>query len=254
MLRRKWRSNSQGAPSAANSPRSSPPACSSSVAASTFRLLNWSPCAPGSLRSLVTVSAMHSPELTRVKERQRNLTASRTRRLAELHEEADSVRTGDVEFLLHALIVPADDSKEMERYDAEVDAAAVRVATAYEEGSGAEVKDVSRPAQARQAGLSDWPGFDLLSIRAAGERRCIEVKGRAGRGSVEVSDNEWAKACNLRDEYWLYVVYDCATPRPRLLRVRDPFAKLLVGSRKLPRAHRDTKCCPGGGRVNQEEK
>ena len=172
-------------------------------------------------------------ELTRVKERQRNLTAIRTRRLAELHEEADSVRAGDVEFLLHALVVPADDPKELERYDAEVEAVAVRVATAYEEASGAEVKDVSRPAQARRAGLADWPGFDLLSTRAAGERRCIEVKGRAGLGSVEVSDNEWAKACNLRSEYWLYVVYDCASPRPRLLRVRDPFGKLLVGSRRL---------------------
>ena len=172
-------------------------------------------------------------ELTRVKERQRNLTVTRTRRLAEIHEEADSIRAGDVEFLLHALIVPSEDPEEMERFDAEVEAVAVRVVTAFEEGSGAEVKDVSRPAQARRAGLSDWPGFDLLSIRAAGKRRCIEVKGRAGSGSVEVSDNEWAKACNLRNEYWLYVVYDCATPRPRLLRVQDPFAKLLVGSRKL---------------------
>ena len=172
-------------------------------------------------------------ELTRVKERQRNLTATRTGRLAELHEEADSVRADDVEFLLHALIVPADDPAELEHYDAEVEAVAVRVATAHEEASGGEVKDVSRPAQARRAGLADWPGFDLLSIRAADERRCIEVKGRAGRGSVEVSDNEWAKACNLRSEYWLYVVYDCASPRPHLLRVRDPFEKLLVGSRRL---------------------
>ena len=130
-------------------------------------------------------------ELTRVKERQRKLASTRARRLAELHEEADSVRAGDVEFLLHALIVPADDPTELERYDAEVEAVAVRVATAYEEASGAEVKDVSRPAQARRAGLADWPGFDLLSTRAAAERRCIEVKGRAGRGSVEVSDNEW---------------------------------------------------------------
>ena len=172
-------------------------------------------------------------ELTRVKERQRNLAGTRVRRLAELHEEADSVRAGDVEFLLHALVVPADDPAELERYDAEVEAVAVRVATAHEEASGAEVEDVSRPAQARRAGLADWPGFDLLSTRVDGQRRCIEVKGRAGRGSVEVSDNEWAKACNLRNEYWLYVVYDCATPRPRLHRVRDPFAKLLVGRREL---------------------
>ena len=47
-----------------------------------------------------------------------------------------------------------------------------------------------------------------------------------------MSDNEWAKACNLRDEYWLYVVFDCATSHPRLMRVRDPFAKLLVRSRE----------------------
>ena len=59
--------------------------------------------------SLVTVSAMYESELTRVKERQRNLAGTRTRRLAELHEEADSIRAGDVEFLLHGLIVPADD-------------------------------------------------------------------------------------------------------------------------------------------------
>ena len=28
--------------------------------------------------------------------------------------------------------------------------------------------------------------------------------------------------------YWLYVVYDCATPQPRLVRVRDPFGSLLA--------------------------
>ncbi|HPY63077.1 MAG TPA: hypothetical protein PLJ22_07995, partial [Kiritimatiellia bacterium] len=34
--------------------------------------------------------------------------------------------------------------------------------------------------------------------------------------------------CNLRGEYWLYVAYHCATPTPQLVRVQDPFAKLLV--------------------------
>ena len=108
----------------------------------------------------------------------------------------------------------------------------MRVASAYEESFGAEVKDVSRPELARRAGLPDWPGFDLLSLRPDAERRAIEVKGRAGSGGIEMSDNEWAKACNLRAEYWLYVVYDCATPRPRLVRVCDPFGKLLVRSRE----------------------
>ena len=47
-------------------------------------------------------------------------------------------------------------------------------------------------------------------------------------GAVEVLANEWAKACNLRDRYWLYVVFDCATPQPRLIRVQDPFGRLLA--------------------------
>ena len=171
-------------------------------------------------------------ELSRVKARQRSLSASRDRRLAELRAEADHIRAGEVEFLTHALVVPAqDDPEEAQRYDADVESIALRVARAYEESVGAEVKDVSRPELARRAGLPDWPGFDLLSLRPEAQRRSIEVKGRAGSGSVEMSDNEWAKACNLRADYWLYVVYDCATPRPRLVRVRDPFAKLLVRSR-----------------------
>jgi len=43
-----------------------------------------------------------------------------------------------------------------------------------------------------------------------------------------VSANEWAKACNMRHGYWLYAIYDCATPSPRLLPVQDPFGRLLA--------------------------
>ena len=97
---------------------------------------------------------------------------------------------------------------------------------------------VARGYDHKLAGLTDWPGFDLRSLRPTNarghaEERAIEVKGRAGSGSIELSENEWAKACNLREHYWLYVVFDCATPHPRLVRVRDPFAKLLVRGREL---------------------
>ena len=102
----------------------------------------------------------------------------------------------------------------------------MRTAAAYEESFGAKVRDVSRPLLARRAGLADWPGFDLLSVRPGGERRAVEVKGRAGAGEIEISENEWAKACNLREGYWLYAVFDCTGPRPRLVRVRDPFGRL----------------------------
>ena len=60
----------------------------------------------------------------------------------------------------------------------------------------------------------------------------IEVKGRRGYGGIELKDNEWASACNLRGKYWLYVVFDCATAHPRLVRVRDPFGKLLAKTRE----------------------
>ena len=173
-----------------------------------------------------------------VKDRQRRLTVSRNRRLNELRAEPECVQVGEVEILVHALVVLVQDAEAVERYDADVEAIAVEVATGYEANLGAEVTDVSKPELARRAGLTDWPGFDLKSRHPADadgtvEERAIEVKGRAGSGDVHVSENEWARACNLREDYWLYVVYDCATSRPRLVRVQDPFAKLLVRSREL---------------------
>ncbi len=167
-------------------------------------------------------------EHSKIRERQRGLTAVRERRIAELRSEPERVRPRAVELLVHALVVPAQVPEEAEGFDAEVESVAMDVAVSWEEGLGADVKDVTRPNLARRAGLTDWPGFDLLSLRPSAERLAIEVKGRAGSGNIELSENEWAKACNLRGGYWLYVVFDCATPHPRLVRVQDPFAKLLA--------------------------
>jgi hypothetical protein len=75
---------------------------------------------------------------------------------------------------------------------------------------------------------ADNVGFDLLSLRH-GDRRCIEVKGRSGVAMVELTWGEFAKAHELGEDYWLYVVLDCATPQPRLYRVRDP-ARTLAAS------------------------
>ena len=112
--------------------------------------------------------------------------------------------------------------------DDRVEAVAVRIAVQAEVDRGAEVQDVSSPEKARVAGLSDWPGFDLLSRYPNGSVRSIEVKGRAGRSAVRMELNEWKQACNLGERYWLYVVFGCATPEPRLYRVQDPFRSLLA--------------------------
>ena len=93
-------------------------------------------------------------ELSKVRERQRSLTAIRTNRLDRIQNEPDNIRPGEVEFLVHALVVPSQDSEELERCDAEVESIAVGVAAAYEERFNAEVKDVSHPELARRAGLT----------------------------------------------------------------------------------------------------
>jgi hypothetical protein len=167
-------------------------------------------------------------ELARIKMRQQELAARRREALDTLRRESELIAPGEVRFIAHALVVPSADPEDRKRQDAEIEAIAMRVAWAHEESRGASVKDVSTPDLARAAGLTERPGFDLLSIRPGGEERAIEVKGRAGIGDIELTENEWAKACNLRGRYWLYVVYECASPHPRLLCVRDPFGKLVA--------------------------
>ncbi len=169
--------------------------------------------------------------LEEVKRQQRELAGRRDNALAVLRREPELIAPGAITFVVHALVVPSSDPLDREQHDVNVELAAVKVAQAFEEAAGAKVLDVHTPELARMAGLQDNPGFDLLSIRSDREKRAIEVKGRAGIGDVEVSANEWAKACNLRDGYWLYAVYDCATPTPRLVRVQDPFGRLLAKSK-----------------------
>jgi superfamily II DNA or RNA helicase len=167
-------------------------------------------------------------ELTEIKDRQRNLAANHESILQSMRQEPQLIVPGGITFLAHALVVPSSDAEDRKRYDEEVEALAVKVAWAYEESQQAQVKDVSTANLALAAGLTPYPGFDLLSKRPGGRELAIEVKGRAGVGDVELTENEWAKACNLRERYWLYVAYRCGSSQPRLLRIQDPFRKLLA--------------------------
>lgn len=173
-------------------------------------------------------SAHAKGELTKIKARQRDLQARKDAALAVLRREPELIAPGEITFLAHALVVPSHDSEDQKRYDAEIEAIAMQVVRAYEEARGATVYDVSTAQGALLAGLETWPGFDLWSHRPGNEKLSIEVKGRAGIGDVELTENEYIRACNLRDRYWLYVVYDCAKAAPRLLRIQDPFGKLIV--------------------------
>ena len=167
-------------------------------------------------------------ELAAIKEAQRDLFAERAKALEALASEPDRVVAGEVHFVAHALAIPPPEGDEAQRHDERVEDIAVRIATAWERERGATVQDVSKPELARNAGLPNWPGFDLLATQPDGQMRRIEVKGRANREGIRMEANEWKQACHLGGDYWLYVVFDCATAKPELLRVRDPFHKLVV--------------------------
>lgn len=166
--------------------------------------------------------------LEEVKRQQRQLSSRRENALAVLRREPELIEPGIISFIAHALVVPSSDPADVEQHEINVEMIAMKIAQVFEEAAGATVLDVHTPPLARVAGLPDNPGFDLLSIRPGNERRAIEVKGRGGLADVELYANEWAKACNLRQGYWLYAVYDCGTPSPRLFLVQDPFGNLLA--------------------------
>lgn len=102
--------------------------------------------------------------------------------------------------------------------DDEIEKKAIEAVTAFEEARGWRVTSVE----------SENRGFDLISRRphpedpeTSIEVRFIEVKGRSGIGEVALTTNEFKTAERLKKDYWLYVVFNCAsTPQVRV--VQDP--------------------------------
>ena len=170
-----------------------------------------------------------SEEMADIRVEQKALPARRERALREAAAVAERIHPGEPRILAHALVVPIPDA--VEAPDEPVEEIAVRIASEWEIERRGRVDDVSKPAKARARGLSDWPGFDLVSTRPDGEKRHIEVKGRAGRGAIQIQRNEWKQAMNLGKSYWIYAVFDCATPNPTLVRVQDPWANVFANER-----------------------
>jgi len=82
-------------------------------------------------------------------------------------------------------------------------------------------------------------GFDIRAHRIADEAtgevfvKRIEVKGRLRGQPVRLTVNEWYKAQQLADTYWLYVVWDPLGDSPELVRIHDPAAKLDHAKREI---------------------
>jgi len=101
---------------------------------------------------------------------------------------------------------------------AAIERVAVHAAIAFEEARGCKVESVE----------SDTRGFDLISrqpgseiSRESIENRFIEVKGRAAIGEIALTANEYQTAQRLGEDYWLYVVFNCAS-QPQVTTIQNP--------------------------------
>jgi len=80
-------------------------------------------------------------------------------------------------------------------------------------------------------------GFDIRSLGPADSQtgyrgpvagiRRIEVKGRKRGMPIRLTTNEWYKAAQLGDSYWLYVIWDpLDNPNPDPVRIQNPVKHL----------------------------
>ncbi len=82
-------------------------------------------------------------------------------------------------------------------------------------------------------------GFDIRAHRIADEAtgevfvKRIEVKGRLRGQPVRLTTNEWYKAQQLAETYWLYVVWNPLGDSPELVRIHNPAAKLDHAKREI---------------------
>jgi hypothetical protein len=159
--------------------------------------------------------------LKQCEDRLEELNARREHRLVELDRECQCA-IGEVQLIGSAWVLPhperAIPSIQPMVRDEEIERIAVQAVIAHEQAQGRHVESVE--AQNR--------GFDLISRRphpddpaTAIDVRFIEVKGRSEVGEIPLSTNEYKTAERLKEDYWLYAVFNCAT-KPEIHIIRNP--------------------------------
>lgn len=93
--------------------------------------------------------------------------------------------------------------------------------------------------------LRDGCGFDILSVEDREDDsnnvlvRRIEVKGRADfNQDICLTNNEWRRAQQLGDSYWLYVVWGCKTNAPQLITIQNPVVALAGNVKEVKQVTR----------------
>ncbi len=167
-----------------------------------------------------------SDERERLRRRIEELKARKVERLKEL-ELMMKLTANLPDVLTQAVVVPVPvavvESEETTpsrgvpmRRDDEVEAIAMDVTMRYERSRGWTPTDVSR----------DGEHYDVRSESTSGEKRYIEVKGRAQTGAIVLTGPEVDKLRQLGCRAWLYIVTFCKNGQPRLRIMQDPLSKL----------------------------
>lgn len=152
--------------------------------------------------------------------RKQTLMERRDRRLTRLRqEEAVSLTTPAIVAVVAVVpgaqeVGPA--GAPMHRDD-EVERVAMEASMAYERAASREPEDVS----------AEKVGYDIRSRDGRECFRYIEVKGRAGDGDVQLTENEWTMARRLGSDCWLYVVTGARSlETAKVHAIHDPASKL----------------------------
>ena len=190
---------------------------------------------------------MRDPDVAIARQRAENdltdVARTRTERLAGL-QRLTIAKHGPVRHVATALVLPGTRSVEeqiggaLDELDPEIrrqsEIAAEDIVIAYEAGRGFECERVGHLKI----------GFDIRSIGPADSQtgyrdpingiRRIEVKGRRRGQAIRLTTNEWYKATQLADSYWLYVVWNpLDNPDSEPMRIQNPAKHLDHAKREV---------------------
>jgi SNF2 family DNA or RNA helicase len=185
-----------------------------------------------------------SPEMALARQRAEQdlaeLERTRTERLAGL-DRLSIARTGPVRHVATAIVLTPDRNIEAQlgAFARETDAALRRQKEIRAEDLTIEslVAEGFSHAGIERVG-SQKIGFDIRAHRVIDEHtgqievRRIEVKGYAKGTSIQLTVNEWYKAQQLAETYWLYVIWD-PLEQPELVRIHNPAMKLDHAKREI---------------------
>ncbi|MBW1928066.1 MAG: DUF3883 domain-containing protein [Deltaproteobacteria bacterium] len=166
-------------------------------------------------------SPLLAANIKKIEDRIDELNGRLERRREELQMERQCM-IGDIQYLGRAWVLPHPERSSPEISplvkDDKIERVAVDAVIRYEQENGREVESVEDQNR----------GFDLISRKphpkdpkTATEIRFIEVKGRSAVGEVALTANEYKTAERLGKDYWLYVVFNCAST-PEIHIIRDP--------------------------------